>query len=151
MSNEAQNGNFAKPMLAEVRYFLCSSAVIEHFPGCVRSIPFKSGYDFDGDDKYYILATTDFEKFEKYYNEVIQPYNEKSNVDDIDYWLRECCTSQLDNAPKDCLTKCKTYGIFKAIENIYGLTNEKNRAFAVFKMAEYYGIDPIEFVGRVGS
>lgn len=151
MSNEAQKGNFAKPMLAEVRYFLCSYSVIEHFPDCVRSIPFKSGYDFDVNDKYYILATADFEKYEKYYNEVIQPFNEKSNVDDIDFWLRECCTSQLDNAPKGCLTKCKTYGIFKAIENIYGLTNEKNRAFAIFKMAEYYGIDPIEFIGRVGS
>lgn len=149
--NSTKLSNASKPMLAEVRYFLCSSDVIKHFPNSVRSIPFKSGYDYDKEDRYYILATQNFEEYEKYYNEVIEPFNQKSNVDDIDYWLRECCNNQLTDSPKGCLTKCKTYGIFYAIENIYGLTNEKNRAFAIFKMAEYYGIDPIEFVGRVGS
>lgn len=142
---------FGKPMLAEVRYFLCSSAVIDHFPNSVRSNPFKSGYDFDKEEKYYILATMNFEEYEKYYDEVIEPFNQKSNVSDIDFWLRECCDSQVNQAPKGCLIKCKTLGIFKAIENVYGLTNEKNRAYAIFKMAEYYGIDPIKFVGKVGS
>lgn len=140
-----------KPMLAEVRYFLCCSAVIEHFPYLEKSKPFKSGYSYDYEDLYFVIATNDFESIEKYYDEVIKPFNQKSNVADIDFWLRECCDSQLDAAPKGCITKCKAFGIFKAIENVWNLTNEKNRAFAIYKMSEYYGITPIEFVNRIGS
>ena len=138
-------------MLAEVRYFLCSSAVIEHFPYLEKSKPFKSGYSYNYEDLYFVIATNDFESIEKYYDEVIKPFNQKSNVADIDFWLRECCDSQLDAAPKGCITKCKAFGIFKAIENVWNLTNEKNRAFAIYKMSEYYGITPIEFVNRIGS
>ena len=143
--------NHAKPMLAEVRYFLCSSAVIEHFPNLEKSKPFKSGYSFDYEDLYFVIATTDFESIDKYYKEVIEPFNEKSNVADIDFWLRECCQSLMNDAPKGCIKKCETYGIFIAIENVWNLTNEKNRGFAIFKMSEYYGINPIEFVNRIGS
>ena len=125
MKSETQNDNLISSNLSGVQYFLCSHSVEEHFPDCEKSIAFKSGYDFDGDELYYILATTDFEKIKKYYQEVIEPFNEKSNISYIDFWLRECCSSLLDDAPNGCLAKCKKYGIFKAIENIYGLTNEK--------------------------
>jgi hypothetical protein len=139
------------PMLAEVlvgEFFLCSKEVINHFPNLEKSKPFKSGYDWDSEE-YYVLFTNDYEKIATYYKEVIQPYNEKSNVDDIDFWIRQICNSQLNEAPKGCIIKCKTYGIFKAIENIWNLSNEKNRGFAIHKMSEYYGINPIEFINRV--
>lgn len=140
------------PMLAEVRainYYLCSDAVVKHFPELERSKPFISGYDHDKDDVYYIIATYEWEKLFDYYERVIAPFNEKSNVDDIDFWLRECCNSQVDEAPKGCITKCRSNGIFKAIENVWGLTNERNRAYSIYKMSEYYGVTPIEFVNRV--
>ena len=140
------------PMLAEVRsitYYLCSSAVIEHFPDLEKSKPFRSGYDYDKEIFYYVIATYEWEKLFDYYERVIAPFNEKSNVDDIDYWLRECCQSQVDEAQKGCITKCRSNGIFKAIENIWDLTNEKNRSYCIFKMSEYYKLTPIEFVNRV--
>jgi hypothetical protein len=101
------------------------------------------------EDVYFIIGTYEYEKLFDYYERVIAPFNEKSNVDDIDYWLREICNSQLDEAPKGCITKCRGNGVFRAIENVWGLTNEKNRAFAIHKMSEYYGLTPIEFVNRV--
>jgi len=130
-------------------YFLCSSSVIEHFSNLKKSKPFKSGYSHDYEDLYFVIATDDYESIEKYYKEVIEPFNEKSNVTDIDFWVRECCDSLLDAAPKGCITKCKAFGVFKAIENIWGLTNEKHRAFAIYKMAEYYDVNPIEFINKV--
>lgn len=140
------------PMLAEVRsitYYLCSAEVVKHFPDLERSKPFKSGYEHDTEDVYFIIGTYEYEKLFDYYERVIAPFNEKSNVDDIDYWLRECTDSQIDEAPKGCITKCRAYGIFRAIEAVWNLTNEKNRAFAIHKMSEYYGLTSIEFVNRV--
>lgn len=132
-----------------IRYFLCSSAVVEHFPFLEKSKPFKSGYTHDSECFYYVISTKDFNVIEKYYTDVIEPYNNNSNVSDIDFWLRECCDSNVINAPKGSLTECKTYGIFNTIEKIWGLTNERNRAYAIYKMAEYYGISPIEFIDKV--
>jgi hypothetical protein len=132
-----------------LRYYLCSAAVVEHFPNLKRSLPFDSGYDHDRNDVYYVIATDDFHNIERYYNEVIEPFNEKSTVADIDFWLRECCDSQLDPSPIGCDVKCKRHGIFLAIEKMWNLSNESNRAFAIYKMAERCVLNPIGFVNRV--
>lgn len=132
------------------RYFLCSAAVIEHFPDAERSIPFKSGYEWDKESIYYILATEDYEKYDKYYHDVIEPYNKKSNVS-VDFWLREACDSQvkIQTRPQRPLTQCKISGVFSAVEILFGLTTEKNIAFAIWRMAEVYGVDPITFIKMV--
>lgn len=131
------------------KFYLCSSAVIEHFQTLERSKPFKSGYDHDKDDVYYVIATENFDTIAKYYDEVIEPFNQKSTIDDIDFWLRECADSNVDNAPKGCITKCSIKGVFRTIENIWNLTSEKNRAFCIFRMSEYYGLTPIEFINKL--
>jgi hypothetical protein len=131
-------------------YFLCSVAVVEHFPNLTRSDSFKSGYEWDKDD-YFIISTEYFKAIDEYYNSVIIPFNEKSTVDDIDFWLREICDSQLNDAPRNCIMNCKRYGVFRAIEKIYGLTAERNIAYAIFKMANNCGLNPIEFIKKVSK
>jgi hypothetical protein len=131
-------------------YYLCSSAVIEHFPDLKKSKPFKSGYSFENDEKYYVIETDSHDAIKKYYDSVIQPYNAKSNVS-IDFWTREICNSQIDEAKRGCLTKCRQHGVFVAIENLWNLTKENNRAYAIFRMAEYYALNPIEFINKVGK
>lgn len=129
-------------------YYLCSGAVIEHFPELEKSKIFKSGYEWDNDSEYYVIATTDYKRIEKYFNEVIEPFNEKSNVPDIDFWLRPCCESLIDI---DGLTKniCKEAGVIIAIERKIGLTAERNVAFAIYALAKKYNYSPIQFINRV--
>lgn len=134
----------------EEEYFLCSAEVLEHFADFLHiSEPFKSGYEFDKDEIYYVVLTDGYKEIEKYYNKVIEPFNEKSRAGTVDFWMKPITNSSLEAAPKGCITKCRRLGIFRAIEQIWNLTNESNRAFAIFKMAEYYGIDPIEFVDKI--
>jgi hypothetical protein len=142
----AQNAVLAE--VRELEYFLCSKEVIRHFPNLKKSKPFESGYSFDRDEEYFVVATDDYKSIEKYYKNVIEPFNEKSNVDDLDFWLREVCNSQLDDAERGCLSECKSNGIFVAIEHIWMLTNEKNRAYAIYKMSEFYNLNPIQFVNK---
>lgn len=130
-------------------YYLCSKSVIEHFPNIVKSKPFQSGFEFEEEDEFYIIETDEFDVIEKYYTNVIEPFNEKSNVSDIDFWLRECCDSQLEQTKKGSITKCRRLGVFSAISEIWNLTNAKHQAYGIFKMAEYYGLNPIEFIERV--
>jgi hypothetical protein len=131
-------------------YYLCSKAVIEHFPNLERSKPFKSGYEHDKEDEYYIVLTENFGAISKYYDEVIQPFNQKSTIDDIDFWLRECCASQLD-ASSITKKECRELGVFVAIERELNLTNERNRAYAIFSISQAYGLTPIEFINKIAQ
>lgn len=148
MSTTKKNEQLSQTPVIGSAFFLCSEAVIEHFPNFEKSKPFKSGYDLD-DDNYYIISTEHYKALLKYYDEVIEPFNEKSTVEDIDFWFRPCEQSFLSDCPKGAITRCRTVGVFRAIESFWNLTNESNRAFAIFKMAEYYGMNPIEFINRV--
>lgn len=148
-SNLPQNQPLQQTAVSGGAYFLCSKSVIEHFPNLVKSKPFKSGFDFEKEDEFYIIETNEFDVIEKYYMNVIKPFNEKSNISDIDFWLRECCDSQLELPKKGSITKCRRLGFFAAISQIWNLTNAKNQAYAIFKMSDYYGLNPIEFVNRV--
>jgi hypothetical protein len=62
-------------------YFLCSEEVINVFPEVEHSKPFKSGYNFELNENYYV-GLLDFSEVEKYYN----------NHDQLieDFWCREC-------------------------------------------------------------
>jgi hypothetical protein len=130
-------------------YYLCSQAVVDHFPTIEKSKPFKSGYDWDEEQCYIILASTsEFEKIERFYEDIYEQFDQESkNL--FPFWLRECCDSQLSDLRRGCLTSCRSFGVFTTIENIWGLTNESNRAYAIYKMARWYGLNPIEFINRI--
>lgn len=132
-------------------YLLCSESVIAHFPKMERSKPFQSGYYHDRGCLFYVIQTDDVDEISKYYNNVIGPFNTKSHIEYIEFWFREVCDSQLSDIDKECILKCRTIGIFKAIESIWGLTTETNRGYAIHKMASYSRVNPIEFINRVIS
>ena len=128
-------------------YILCSQAVIDHFKPTECSKPFRSGYDFDVDDAYYV-AKIDVLEAETYYDTVIEPYNEKSRVNDIDFWFRTCNPGSMDDT-KVTLKDCRKYGLFRAIEHATSLTNESNRAMVICNLAEKFNCTPIEFINKI--
>lgn len=130
-------------------YYLCSKSVIEHFPTVEQSRPFKSGYGFDHGDDYYI-AILDFDVISEYYKNVIAVYNEKSNVDDIDFWCRECCPGSMD-VSKITLKDIKSKGLFVEIEHNLSLTNESNRAMCIYNLSEKFNCTPIEFINKIAK
>lgn len=127
-------------------YFLCSKAVIDHFPEVEHSKPFKSGYDFEKDDNYYV-AVLDFKKVDKYYKDVIEPFNEKSNVI-IDFWCRECIPGSMD-VSKITLAAAKRSGLFVEIENKLNLTAERNKAMTIYNLSKKYNCTPIELINKI--
>lgn len=127
-------------------YYLCSQAVIDFANPTEVSKPFKSGYEWD-DDVYYV-ALIDFENVEKHYNEVIQPFNEKSAEPDIDFWCRECVSGTMEDALIS-LKKANEKGFFVEIENKLNLTNERNRAMIICNMAQNRGISPVELINKM--
>ena len=127
-------------------YYLCSQAVIEAFPDAERSLPFKSGYDYEPEENYYI-AVLDFEVVEKYYNEVIQTNND-SSTEYIDFWCRECVPGQMD-VSHITLVGCRIHGLFCEIENKTQLTTERNRAMSVFELSQKYNCNPIAFIKKI--
>ena len=126
-------------------YFLCSKAVVEHFPKMIKSKPFKSGYRFDLDN--YFIAHLPFKEIEKYYNEIIEPYNKKSNVE-IDFWCKECTAGSMD-VSSITLSGAKRKGLFVEIENKIGLTTMYNRAMVVFNLSQKYNCNPIELISKI--
>ena len=138
-------------MSLEHTYHLCSSTVIQHFPDIAKSNSFKSGYDFDKDTDYFVIMLSDNEENEitKYYENVISPYNDKSNCP-IDFWTRPCCNSFVE-VNLLSLDACKRKGLFLAIEIQTGLTKEQNRAYAIYSLANKYGITPIELINKISK
>jgi len=129
------------------RYFLCSSSVIEHFPKFEHSKPFKSGYTFDKDDYYYI-AVIDIDRVSNYSVDVIEPFNEKSNIQNIDFWCRECVGGTMD-ASKITIAGMKRKGVFVEIEDKTSLTTEYNQAMVIFNLSRKYNCTPIELIEKV--
>lgn len=129
-----------------MNYFLCSAAVIEHMKPDEVSKPFKSGYEGDNDLHY--VAVLDFQKVDDYYKTVIESFNEKSNVPDIDFWCRECVHGSMD-ASRMTLSGAKKLGLFVEIERKTDLTNERNRAMVIYNMAETFGCTPIELINKI--
>lgn len=128
-------------------YFLCSKALIEHFPEVEYSKPFKSGYNHDFEDEYYV-AILNWPDIEGYWENIINPYNERSKVADIDFWCRECVPGQMD-VSKITLSECRLNGLFVEIEAKIGLTSEKNRAMTIFNLAEKFNCTPIQFINKI--
>lgn len=133
--------------MSDLKYLLCSKPVIDIFTPAVYSKPFKSGYDFDKDE-FYFVALLDCDAVEKYYNEIVEPFNEKSDEPDIDFWTRECCAGSMD-VTKITIKNARKNGLFVEIERKLNLTNEKNRALVIHNLSAKYGLTPIELINKI--
>ena len=119
-------------------YFLCSQEVVDHFKDAKKSKPFKSGYDWDKTNNYYV-AVLDFHECEKHYNKIEHMDNQFS--------LWECVQGTMDHN-KIKITNAKKNGLFKEIGNILDLSAERNLAMIVRNFADQYDLDPIEFINK---
>lgn len=70
----------------EMEYFLCSQAVIEHLQPTEVSSAINTGYENEAGYKYYV-AKLDYTYGDAYYEKVIEPFNELSQVK-LDFWYR---------------------------------------------------------------
>ncbi|WP_418360156.1 hypothetical protein [Sphingobacterium detergens] len=143
-------------------YVLCSQGVVDAFPDLVRSTPFKSGYEFDKNNEYYIVEIESFDPIEVEF--VKRVAGEDTKVDS-DFWAYEICDSLVSLEPVDpieteegeehfipeeiTLEDCRSLGLFAAIEQFLSLSTEQNRAFALYKLAEKYQCSAIELVNQL--
>lgn len=128
-------------------YYLCSSEVIRHFPNAVKSKPFKSGYSVDSNDVYYIIILSEIE-LKNYYKDVIEPYNAKSHVEDIDFWCEPCIPGTHDIS-KVTLTGCKQNGLFYEIGNKTGFTTDYNQAMIIYNLSQKFNCTPIKLISKI--
>jgi len=132
--------------MKDKEYYLCSQAVIEAFPNAEHSLPFKSGYDYEKEVKYYI-AVLDFKAVEEYYNRVIKP-DEDSDTPLIDFWVMECVGGLMD-VSHITIVGCRIHGLFCEIENKTQLTTERNRAMTIFELSQKYNCNPIALIKKI--
>lgn len=138
---------------SENQYYLCSSAVIQHFPDIIKSKPIKcDGYINRNCHKeiYYVIAIKNFHQISNYYTKVIEPFNNLSNVP-INFWLRICEDSNIPDFDLNSVKSITDFNkrLFLEIENIYNVTSEENIAYAIYKIAKAYGMDPIQFINKI--
>lgn len=130
-----------------MEYYLCSQEVIDHLTPEIVSLPFKSGYKHDHD--LYYIASFESKDANDYYNEVIEPFNEKSRKY-CDFWFRSCEPGFMD-VSTIYLEDCYEYGIFKTIEIETGFTNETNRALVIANLANENSCDPIKLIELINN
>jgi hypothetical protein len=123
-------------------FFLCSQDVINAFPECERSKPFKSG--FENDEGLYYVALLDFDVIDRFYREVVEPKDDVFN----DFWCRECVPGQMD-VSKITLSGMRRNGVFYEISVKIGLTTEKNQAMTIYNLSQKYNCTPIELINKV--
>ena len=128
-----------KKNIETLAYFLCSEKVIKSFPDCEHSKPFKSGFRNDDDNHY--IALLDFNKTEKYYNEL-------SEDEQDEFWCRECVQGTMD-VSKITLTAMRKNGIFAEIEMKIGLTTTRNQAMTIRNLSEKFNCSPIELINKI--
>lgn len=121
-------------------YFLCSKKVVDFAKPIDVSKPFKSGYNYDKDDEYFI-AVLDFELCKKHYHKLSGDKKE-------DFWLHELVSGVM-NVSKITLTGMKDNGVFLEIEKKIGLTTIKNRAMTIFNLSEKFKCTPIELINKI--
>jgi len=121
-------------------YFLCSQSVIGIMNPVEVSEPFKSGYDYDKEDNYFI-AVLDFEKVEEQYNKLPEEQQDY-------FWCRELVPGTMD-VSNMTIEGIKRNGLFNEIERKTGLTTERNQAMAIHNLSKKYNCSPITFIGRI--
>lgn len=122
-------------------YFLCSEAVIDIIKPEEYSLPFKSGYEFDKDDNYYI-AVLNFEEIEDKAQNALRGND--------DFWLKELVPGLMDVSDLT-LKGIKENGLFSEIESNLGLTATRNQAMTIYNLAKQYSQTPIEFINEYAS
>jgi hypothetical protein len=104
------------------------------------SRPFKSGYEFDKKNDYFV-AVLDFEKTEKQYNNL-------SKEEQEDFYCQECVGGTMDIS-KLTLKWMKKNGLFYEIEMVNSLTTTKNKAMIIHGLSERFNCTPIEFINKI--
>lgn len=129
-------------MEATENYFLCSKSVVDHMKPTEVSNPFKSGYDWDKDEMYFV-AKINFKKAKKLYG--------KSTEDEQDvFWCRELVSGTMD-VSKITLSGIRKNGLFLEIERKIGLTASRNVAMTVKNLSEKFNATPIEFINKIAK
>lgn len=133
-----------------MNYFLCSKAVVEQFKPQEVSKPFKSGYEFEKEEEYFV-AQLDYAKVRRYYKEHVEPVEKETIFDGNYFWAREVVPGTMDIS-KITLKGIRENGLFLELERIVGLTTERNRAMCIFNLTEKFGCkNPIEFINKIAS
>lgn len=120
-------------------FFICGEKVIQAFPECEHSKPFKSGFENDDDNNY--VAILDFDKVEQHYNKL--PEDEQE-----DFWCRECVPGQMD-VSKFTLSGMRKNGIFAEIRWKLDLTATRNQAMTIFNISEKFNCTPIQLINKI--
>ncbi len=128
------------PVVSNSTYFICSKKVIDFAKPTKVSKPFKSGYQYDLKDEYFI-AVVDFDIVEKHYNQL-------SDDEQDDFWLQELVSGTMD-VSKITLKGLKENGVWLEIERIIGLTTTKNRAMTLNNLSEKFNCTPIELINKI--
>jgi hypothetical protein len=137
---ETQTEQLNIPVISNNTYFICSKKVVDFAKPTEISKPFKSGYQHDLNNEYFI-AVVDFDKIEEHYNQL-------SDDEQDDFWLQELITGTMD-VSEITLKGLKENGIFFEIERIIGLTTTKNRAMTINNLSEKFNCNPIEFINKI--
>jgi hypothetical protein len=127
------------PVVGSSTFFICGEKVIQAFPECEHSKPFKSGFENDDDNNY--VALLDFEKVEQHYNQL--PEDEQD-----DFWCRECVPGQMD-VSKFTLSGMRKNGIFAEIRWKLDLTATRNQAMTIFNLAEKFNCTPLQLINKI--
>ncbi|WP_445453117.1 hypothetical protein [Flavobacterium sp. 25HG05S-40] len=143
--NCLKSDNHPEPIELPCNYFLCSEVVESKYKPFEVSKPFQSGYDHDKRSHYYI-AWLQLDEVDKYYKEVVEPHNKKSD-NQIDYWCRECSPGTMDVSEIN-MKDAKKNGLFKEIESATGLTMETNIAMTIFELSELHGCTPVQLINK---
>jgi len=121
-------------------YFICSKKVVDFAKPNEVSKPFKSGYQHDLNDEYFI-AVIDFDVIEQHYNQL-------SDDEQDDFWLQELVDGTMDVSPLT-LKGMKENGLFFEIERKIGLTTTRNRAMTINNLSEKFNCTPIELINKI--
>lgn len=76
-----------------MNYFLCSKAVVEQFKPQEVSKPFKSGYEFEKEEEYFV-AQLDYAKVRRYYKEHVERLKKKPFLTAVIFGHGKLCLAQ---------------------------------------------------------
>lgn len=123
-------------------FHFCGKAVVDFLKPFYVSKPFKSGFQFETNDNYYVVWLN-FEEIEKHYNEVILP---DENLD-VDFWSRECVPGTMNHS-KISMRNAKKIGLLLEISQKIDITSQRNQAMTICNLSEKYGCNPVQLINR---
>lgn len=137
------NSFFMASEMLPCEYYLCSASVVDKFKPFEVSKPFKSGFEFEENELYYV-AWLNFAEVEKYYNEVVEP---DENLSESDFWCRECIAGTMDS-DKVSIRNAKKIGLLLEIAQTLDITAQRNQAMTIHNLSKRYGCTPVELINK---